>query len=252
MRSALLSLSSVGILVVTNSVPWVMEAQTAKPTFEVASVKAFRGSAPTIITRPASAWAGGAFDMTGTLVQFVLYAYDLRDYQLVAGGADWVREDRFEIAARAGREVSTAEVRLMLRSLLEERFKLATRWEERQMRQYELVLARSDGQFGPYLKRSDCKTKIEPPPAVPAGAARSSGCGSIALIARGASTRMEASVIDKTGLEGSFEYFLYTAPAERPITVGGRVLPHRVGLWIPASLRIRQPCRNNSASSWKE
>ena len=50
--------------------------------------------------------------------------------------------ERFEIDARAGGDVTTDDVRLMVRSLLEERFGLVTHTDSREMRHFRLLLAR--------------------------------------------------------------------------------------------------------------
>lgn len=51
---------------------------------------------------------------------------------------------------------------LMLRSLLEDRFKLQAHFETREFPIYELVLARADGRLGPELRQSanDCDALI--------------------------------------------------------------------------------------------
>jgi uncharacterized protein (TIGR03435 family) len=166
------------------------------------------------------------------LTGFVMYAYDLRDYQIV-GGPGWVRGDRFDVQAKAGREAPIADIRLMLQSLLEDRFKLVTHMERREMQVYELVLDRRDGRLGPNLKRGEegCQKMLQPPTGVPVGAATLVGCGPIAVLVRSASSRMRAPVIDKTGLSGTFEYFVYMAQ-ESPETLGGAGSPS-VDLGVP-------------------
>lgn len=88
----------------------------------------------------------------------------LRFYETDArvGGPDWLSSERFDIVARAGEipaslNPSTA-VRLMLRTLLSERFALVIHQEQRVMPIYALTLARRDGSLGRQLQRSvmDC------------------------------------------------------------------------------------------------
>jgi uncharacterized protein (TIGR03435 family) len=108
-------------------------AEQSAPAFEVASVKPRTLPGPATITQPQGARPGGAFEMVNsTVARLVMYAYDLRDYQ-VAGGPNWVRAERFDVVARAGRDASTGEIRRMLQSLLAERFKLVVRKEQREM-----------------------------------------------------------------------------------------------------------------------
>ena len=134
----------------------------ARPTFEVASVKKRVGPGPTRITQGQGPRPGGAFEMVNVPVaRLVMYAYDVQDYQVV-GGPGWARTDRFDIAARAGRDVSTVDMRLMVRALLRDRFSLVMHQEQREMPLYTLVLARADGRLGPQLKKNDddCKAMV--------------------------------------------------------------------------------------------
>ena len=210
----------VAILVLCSVV--ALNAQTPKPTFEVASVKRnLSGSLSSSVSpRP-----GGIYNATNTaLSSFIQFAYSVEDYQLI-GRPSWVQTDRFDIAARAGREVPTIELRQMVQSLLEDRFKLVTHREQREMSIYMLVLARSDGRLGSGFQRvDDCKeAKSRGPEDSPSGARRSNGCGSLSLVASMASWTLGAPVVDKTGVSGLFDVFIYYSP-EGLRQLGGTVL----------------------------
>src|SRR5688500_7357428 len=140
-------------------------AQEPRPVFEVASIKP-RTGAPQGITSlvlPAAPRPGIFEHGNATVTQLIMYAYDVRDYQ-IEGGPDWSRIDRFDVAARAGREVPASTLRQMVQSLLAERFKLTLHEVQREMPTYTLVLARADGP-GPRLKpnNDECKSKVEMP-----------------------------------------------------------------------------------------
>ena len=137
-----------------------LDAQTtspSKPKFEVASVKK---RAEPIFTAPDNRSFGGVFVRESTtLERLILYASDLQQYQLV-GGPGWVRSPvLFQVAASAGKDVPEAELRRMVQSMLEDRFRLVAHHEKREMPVYDLVLARSDGRLGPGITRKlddDC------------------------------------------------------------------------------------------------
>jgi uncharacterized protein (TIGR03435 family) len=192
----------------------VLTQQVALPQFEVASIK--RRNEPLFrITAPQGARPGGSFGyFNTTLVRLVMYAFDLPDYR-VLGGPAWASADRFDVEARAGREASVAEIRLMLRSLLQDRFKLLVRNQTREMPVYALVLDRPDGRLGPGLKRTDpgCQQEVQRPAQMPPGAMSSTGCGEILDLVGGASFQMHAPVVDKTGLTGTFAWSMYSAPS---------------------------------------
>jgi hypothetical protein len=133
-------------------------AQQPAPRFEVVSIKPqpnrqfllkdFERTIPHV--QP-----GGVFNPTHATVEALVYfAYDLKAGQLTSA-PDWVRHDPFQIDARAGGDVPADRIRLMVRSLLEDRFKLVTHREQREMRFQALVRARADGPLGPELSSMD-------------------------------------------------------------------------------------------------
>ena len=126
-------------------------AQSPKPAFDVVSIK--RNVSGSFPVGP-EARAGGSFVATNaTLERIVRFAYNVPDYQ-VSGGPDWVRTDRFDIEARAGRDVSSEELKRMVQAVLENRFQLVIRPERRQVPIYTLLLARDDKRLGPNLRPS--------------------------------------------------------------------------------------------------
>jgi uncharacterized protein (TIGR03435 family) len=82
----------------------------------------------------------------------------------ILGGPDWIGSERYNIDAKASTEFHFApggppkDMLLMLRSLLDDRFKLVAHRETRDMPIFELVVAREDGRLGPGLHKSsvDC------------------------------------------------------------------------------------------------
>ena len=93
-----------------------------------------------------------------TLLHFIVFAYKLSGAQELALRFDfyagfglhvpeWVRNDRYDIDARTPKPASKDQMRLMMQSLLAERFKLAVHWETREVPVFALVLA-TTGQAG--------------------------------------------------------------------------------------------------------
>jgi uncharacterized protein (TIGR03435 family) len=93
-----------------------------------------------------------------SLYNLIRNAYGSQRYEMVPGPKlqTWVDSERWDILAKppAGAPEVQEQMQLRLRSLLEDRFKLVARREMREMPIYELVVARSDGQLGPQIKRS--------------------------------------------------------------------------------------------------
>ena len=112
--------------------------------FEVASVKpskAVVGHDGNIKTDP------GRFIATNaTLLRFIFEAYQV-PYPQITGGPSWLNTDEFDIDAKAESPVGSEQLRLMLRQLLIDRFKLSVRTELVDRRVYALVV----GKDGPRL-----------------------------------------------------------------------------------------------------
>ena len=203
-------------MVVALSVVAALLAQTPKPTFEVVSVKRNISGrvGHSMGPRPGGAYEAGNAPIS-VLIEF---AYEVSPYLLV-GGRDWLQTSRFDIAARAGRDAPITEMKVMMQALLEDRFKLVVHREQREMSHFALVKARGDGRLGPDLKRvaDSCEATRSPDPrANPSSekpwqtlAANGRSCGApISAIADLASRVLETPVVDKTGLDGGWDYSL--------------------------------------------
>ena len=211
---------AVAVLMLAGSIAQLpaQAPSVSRPTFEVASIKP--QSEPVSFASMATASPrlrpGGVFTGShASVASLVLYAYDLQPFQLI-GGPDWARRDSFEISARASADASAAQVRLMVQSLLDDRFKVVTHTEQRDIRFYALVLARQDGRLGPYISRmpDDCSqssaaevVKNFPPRAATTEDGMMTGrCTNLSALAGLLSLEMERPVIDETGLSGRFVY----------------------------------------------
>jgi uncharacterized protein (TIGR03435 family) len=185
-------------------------AQSPKPAFEVASVKK-RDQPTTSLSQLGNVRRGGVFRSTSiTVALLIRFAYGVRDFQIV-GGPEWIREDPFEIDAKAAGDagdVPIEQVRLMVQSLLEDRFRLAVHTESREMPYVALLPARSDGRPGPNLHRidedGDCgslEVRATQKANAPSGTTmQSGGCGPMSVVAEFASLPMGVPVIDATGI----------------------------------------------------
>ena len=88
--------------------------------------------------------------LTGTnvaLKELIAEAYGIQPFQ-ITGGPGWLDSDEYEIDARAEASSTRAQLRLMLRTLLAERFLLALHRETKELNVYALIAGRN----GPKLK----------------------------------------------------------------------------------------------------
>src|SRR5690242_10058671 len=84
-----------------------------------------------------------------TLTNLILQAYDLQRSQIV-GCPNWCDSEFFDVIGKAQDPNATPDqVRLMLQSLLIDRFKLNARKEKRETQGYALVLGKGDSKLKP-------------------------------------------------------------------------------------------------------
>src|ERR1700761_4736041 len=153
--------------------------KASKPEFEVASVKENKSdSKPTsnVLLDRSDIYSatGGEFSATNQpLIAYLIFAYKVTVSEtsggLMARLPRWAISDRFDITARAAsHNPSKEEMRLMMQSLLEDRFKLAVHREILQAPVFEMSLVKL-GKTGPQLRRhspaSTCSTALPEQPA---------------------------------------------------------------------------------------
>jgi uncharacterized protein (TIGR03435 family) len=178
----------------------------------------------------------------------ITFAYQIQSFQL-EGGPDWIASDRFDIVAKPGREMPITSpfepgrdpLRLMLQTLLADRFGLAVHKETKDLPIFELVMARRDGQPGPALRpaAADCAALMAaaqaaaraggPPPA-PAdrrscGISMSMGRivfggNPLTAFANTLAPLAQRVVVDRTGLAGNWDFEMTFAPELRDMPFG--------------------------------
>jgi uncharacterized protein (TIGR03435 family) len=126
------------------------QAQTAQPSFEVASIKPAAPLGPMGMRADRRGGPGtsdpGTYTCANCPVNWVLdEAYDLQAWEYV--GPDWVHNVRFDFAAKIPTGTTKEVFRNMLQNLLATRFKLSVHREKRPMEVYELTLAKNGPKF---------------------------------------------------------------------------------------------------------
>jgi uncharacterized protein (TIGR03435 family) len=86
----------------------------------------------------------------GSVYVFIETAYGVHQDQIL-GGQNWAKNQSFDIVAKTAAPADPAQMNAMLRTLLEERFKLAVHLETRPGAEYSLVAAKG----GPKMKKAD-------------------------------------------------------------------------------------------------
>jgi uncharacterized protein (TIGR03435 family) len=137
------------------------QAEATGPlSFEVASIKPSAGDGRTVMVQMAP---GGRYTASGVTVKLLIQqAYDVRDFQ-ISGGPSWLTSERYDIVAKAETNANRDQIKLMLQSLLKERFNLVLHRETRQLPIYALVV----GKNGHKLHLSEIQPSEQPAAAPP-------------------------------------------------------------------------------------
>jgi len=212
--------------------------------FEVASVKRNNSGDRNSLLR---VLPGGRLSATNFAVrQLINFAWQLAPFQ-VAGGPEWINSDGYDIVAKLDGNPGIVEPgkglidprQMAVRNLLADRFKLKTHIEMREMDIYALVMAKPGGAPGPKLIPSpqDCaaqaaaaRGQFPPPAAGPPPELGKAYCGIFGSNGRirfgGLNSTMLAQafngpagrmVVDRTGLQGSWDFELRFIPRNRGV-----------------------------------
>jgi uncharacterized protein (TIGR03435 family) len=188
-----------------------LQAQQTIARFDVASVRSNK-----------SGIRGSGFNPQGnrltatnvSLFALVEWAYEMEDFR-ISGGPAWMKSDRFDIAAESEGTRSMAQFRLMLQSLLADRFHLHVHRQAKELPVYELSIAKG----GSKLKQGRCIGT--PNPANPCGGTSGSTRGtligravSLQTMAKDLSGVLSRVVLDKTMLRGEYDFDLTWTPDE--------------------------------------
>ena len=183
------------------------------PTFEVASVKPNTSGTRNVMIEPIT---GGRFRAANvTLGILVGTAYDVEDFQ-ISGGPKWLNTESYDIEAKAEGNPDLAQIRLLLQSLLAERFQLAIHREQKELAVYVLSVAKG----GPRLSPPD-NPACQPPPAGRCGGTSLAGGTMLgqnlarAQVARVLSKLLLRPVLDRTNIPGVFNIQLKFSPESR-------------------------------------
>lgn len=176
-------------------------AQSDALSFDVASVKisdsltdAMGG---TIGFRP-----GGSMSVRNITLQHLIYlAFGVEDYR-VSGGPGWISVLRYDVDAKPAARVDASEARLMLQTLLAERFKLQLHRENRTVDGYALTAPKGESKLQKLDSDAEVGFRIM-------SMKEMRGSGDMAMLARNLKAVLGVPVEDSTGLKGKYEIALH-------------------------------------------
>jgi uncharacterized protein (TIGR03435 family) len=202
-------------------------AQT-EPKFEVASIKPSNSADRrlTFIVQPGGRMAIANF----TVKKLIQEAYGIKDFQ-ISGGPGWIGSDFFDISAKP--EIATTnfdQIKLMLQSLLAERFQLVMRRDTREMPVYALVVDKNGPKFKEASESDPNIVDLGQRPDLKAGGGRprftiirrgrlTAQGTTMTTVADDLSNFLGRVVVDKTALTSSYDVKLEWQPDENQVAM---------------------------------
>jgi uncharacterized protein (TIGR03435 family) len=212
-----------GIIRVVVAGFWTVTA-LAQPGFEIASIRPSRPGAPQALR----AAENGRLNVSGWTAKLLIQTgWHFRDFQIL-GGPKWIGTDRFDIVAKNDEQLSDSDLRIMIQTLLHDRFGLAAHQKMRELPVYALVPAKT----GAIVRKSDPATK----PNVFGGRGQINAHRiGMAILAQLLSTRLEMPVLDRTDLKDKYDFNLEWDPEENPATISDDAVPAAATAIKPAA-----------------
>ncbi len=201
-----------------------------KPAFEVASIKATDPNPENTAFIGMTADGARVKYTNITLRDCIRGAFRVRDFQIA--GPEWMTKARYEINATLPAGASMDQIPEMLQALLEERFRLEIRREQKDTNVYALVVANGGAKLKPAEVKSDpgAATALGPDGKPRAVMEYSLPLGGVNI--RAASANLESlvgimsrftarPVVDRTGIAGLYEFDLTFFPEANTPRWGG-------------------------------
>jgi len=158
---------------------------------------------------------GGRYELrTATMVDLIRTAYGV-DGNNVVGGPAWLDTDRFDVIAKAPATSSPETLKLMLQTLLADRFRLAVHNDTKPLPGYALTFVKKSAQLKASTGESDTTgCKQAPAERTPGGIGFVSySCHGVSIAALAESLGGMAPgyirgspIVDQTGLKGSWDF----------------------------------------------
>jgi uncharacterized protein (TIGR03435 family) len=187
-----------GLILLFAASAALAQSQDPHPAYEVASIKPNTSGDGHSVT---NGDGGQIVFINQTLKRLLERAYGVGPFQI--GGPNWMESLHFDIAAKYPPDSKKDDRAPMLRTLLEDRFKLAVHRESKDLPGYALVLAKGGFKIKPVEPgASGIETRGGPIQTLTARKA------SMARLAETMARRLVQPVVDKTGVGGVYDFEL--------------------------------------------
>ena len=176
-----------------------------QPRFDVASVKpnvSSKGGGEGSRRENVQSSPGSLILRNVSMRTMVRWAYNVQEFQVTGPG--WMADERYDIDAKAAGPATEAQMRLMMRTLLADRFKLTAHTTQKEMQTMAAVVAKGGSKLKPAANQDGPYTLI-PAPGKEGPLAITIKSISTAEAAGLLSGPLQMPVVDDTGLKGRFD-----------------------------------------------
>jgi len=215
------------------------QAESQAPAFEVAAI---RPSDPMMRSNDCfMKGQPGGQTFVGrciTIRLLITYSYKIIDSQLV-GGPNWLDTELYDFDAKADHSLTRAELAPMLQTMLADRFKLKFHRETRTMPSLALSVDKTGAKMKPNDGPNDWVIAIMSAPGASLPRFKGTRCP-MSYLSWWIAQRENRPVVDKTGLDGFWDFTLEFVPdglGEGRKGPSGEQLPPLDGPALPVALR---------------
>ena len=203
----------VACALVLSSIPAFGQSTSAGRTFEIADVRVSDRQINIGVT--GNAIRDGRYELhNATMVDLIRIAHGI-DTEKVVGGPSWLELDRYTVIAKPPAGTSVQDARVMLRSLLSDRFKLAVHEDTRPLTAFVMTVAGGQHKMKEAAGGSAPGCQPQPPPQPPEpgvippqmAICRNMTMAALAqLLPRVAGAYLPNPIADQTGLQGGYDF----------------------------------------------
>jgi uncharacterized protein (TIGR03435 family) len=162
-------------------------------------------------------YPGGRFSASATTLKILLeWAYGIQPSQH-SGGPSWINTDRYDIVAKAEGRATDDQMKLMVRALLADRFKLKLHHESKELTAYVISVGKTPPKLFPPKAEETHALRIVPQsgldqkfPTYRVIATRFSLEQLADIFAR----QLGTVIVNETGLDGEFDFTMDLTPDE--------------------------------------
>lgn len=148
--------------------------------------------------------------MDVSLKMLIQFAYGVKEFQ-ISGGSAWIGNDHWEIEVKCDGTVTDSHRKLMVQTLLADRFQLKFHRENREISVYALAVGKNGPKLGPPKQEEKKRIFMQPAPQglklVGIRTTMQSLVGFLGML-------LDRTVLDKTGLAGEYDFEAAWMPDE--------------------------------------